>query len=75
MWAEWPDLAFLDGVINAAMLLPDELRIQALKMNVFHSMRSCYGVVELKMRTRAVSSLTRATDLLQALGDDGEAPR
>jgi hypothetical protein len=73
MWAEWPDLAFLDGVINAAMLLPDELRIQALKMNVFHSlMRPRYGVVELKMRTRAVSSLTRATDLLQALGDDGK---
>ena len=73
MWDEWPDLAFLDGVINAAMLLPDELRIHALEMNVFHPlMRPRYGVSESKMRVRAVSSFTRAANLLQALGDDGK---
>lgn len=72
LWVEWPDLAFLDGVINAAMLLPEELRTHALKMNVFHSvMRPRYGITESKMRARALSSFTRAGDLLEGLGDDG----
>ena len=32
----WPDLAFVEGVINAALLLPVESRSLALQMNVFH---------------------------------------
>ena len=73
LWEEWPDLAFLDGVINAAMLLPEELRTHALKMNVFHSvMRPRYGITESKMRARALTSFIRAGDLLEGLGDDGK---
>jgi hypothetical protein len=33
---QWPDLAFVEGVVNAALLLPDELRCYALEMNLFH---------------------------------------
>ena len=31
-----PDIAFVEGVINAAMLLPLEWRLHALRANVFH---------------------------------------
>lgn len=73
LWEEWPDLAFLDGVINAAMLLPEELRTHALQMNVFHSvMRPRYGITESKRRARALTSFIRAQDLLEDLGDDGK---
>lgn len=34
-FAEFPDLAFLEGVVNAAMMLPDEHRSLALEMNIF----------------------------------------
>ena len=55
------------------MLLPEELRTHALKMNVFHSvMRPRYGITESKMRARALTSFIRAGDLLQGLGDDGK---
>lgn len=33
---EWPDLLYLEGVINAALALPSELRRHALDMNLFH---------------------------------------
>jgi len=33
---EWPDLLYLEGVINTALLLPSELRPHALDMNLFH---------------------------------------
>jgi len=33
---EWPDLAFVEGVINAALLLPVEWRQYALEMHLFH---------------------------------------
>ena len=32
---EWPDLAFIQGVINSAMLLPIDMRHHALEMNLF----------------------------------------
>ena len=73
LWEEWPDLAYLDGVINAAMLLPEELRVHALKMNLFHSvMRPRFGITEAKTRARALSSFGRAANLLDGLGEDGK---
>lgn len=33
---EWPDLLFLEGIVNAALLLPLELRRHALEMNLLH---------------------------------------
>ena len=42
---EWPDLAFVEGVINAAMLLPVEWRQYALQMHLFHEgLRPVEGV-------------------------------
>jgi hypothetical protein len=73
LWEDWPDLAYLDGAINAAMLLPEELRVHALKMNLFHSvMRPRFGTTESRTRVRALSSFTRAVELLEGLGDDGK---
>jgi len=41
---EWPDLAFVKGVVNAAMLLPTEWQQHALEMNLLHpSMRPLEG--------------------------------
>lgn len=34
--ADWPELAFFEGVVNAALLLPPELRHLALAMNLFY---------------------------------------
>jgi len=33
---EWPDHLFVEGAINATLLLPTELRRHALEMNLFH---------------------------------------
>lgn len=33
---EWPDMLYLEGVINAALLVPSEWRRHALEMNLFH---------------------------------------
>ena len=32
---QWPDLAFVEGVINTSLLLPDEIRPYALEMGIF----------------------------------------
>lgn len=62
---EWPDLAFVEGVVNAAMLLPVEWRQHALEMNVFHpGMRPIEGINADRCRVRARVCFEKAKDLL-----------
>jgi hypothetical protein len=61
----WPDLAFVEGVINAAMLLPVEWRQYALEMHLFHEgVRTIEGVDAARRRARAKVCFEKAKDLL-----------
>ena len=65
---EWPDLAFVEGVLNAAMLLPLELRPYALEMNVFHpNIRTTEGKAADRYRDRARQCFAHAAESLAAL--------
>ncbi len=53
---DWPDLVFLKGVVNAALLLPSELRQGALEMNLFYpGVQTIEGPEADKHRERALS--------------------
>ena len=61
---EWPDLAFVEGVINAAMLLPVEWRQYALEMHLFHEgIRPIEGVDATRRRARAKVCFEKAKAL------------
>lgn len=63
--AEWPDLAFIEGVINAALLLPGELRPRALQMELFHpAIRTVRGSAADTHRAWAHVCFERASCLL-----------
>ena len=65
---EWPDLAFVEGVINAALLLPDDLRRFALTMDLFHpAVRTVEGPEANRRRARADACFARAIDLMARL--------
>jgi hypothetical protein len=65
---EWPDLAFVEGVINAAMLLPIEWRQYALEMHLFHEgLRPIEGLDAARHRARAKVCFEKAKDLLAAI--------
>lgn len=71
---EWPDLAFLEGVLNAAMLLPVEWRRYALEMQVFHpGMRPLEGAEADQRRVRAKVCFEKAGTLLIDIGQDARA--
>ena len=71
---DWPDLAFVEGVINAAMLLPLESRSLALRMNVFHpQIQVVQGPDANKYRARAYSCFDRAVSLMTGIGEDKRA--
>jgi hypothetical protein len=62
---EWPDLAFVEGVVNAAMLLPVEWRKYALEMHLFHAVvRPLEGADANRRRARAKFCFEKAKDLL-----------
>jgi tetratricopeptide (TPR) repeat protein len=62
---KWPDLAFIEGVINAAMLLPGEWRKYALEMHLFHeAVKPIEGVEADRRRKRAKVCFEKAKDLL-----------
>jgi hypothetical protein len=66
---EWPDLAFTEGMINAAMLLPIERRRHALEMNPFYTeIRPSEGTEADRRRTRARVCLEKAANLLVNIG-------
>lgn len=71
---EWPDLAFLEGVVNAALLLPLECRRYALEMNLFHSeMRPIEGPDADRRRARAKACFEKAETLLLEIDQRGRA--
>jgi hypothetical protein len=66
---EWPDLAYVEGVINAAMLLPEEYRVNSLQMNLFHpSIHTIEGPQADIYRKRAISCFIRAAEKLEEIG-------
>jgi hypothetical protein len=71
---DWPDLAFVEGVINAALLLPDDLRRFALTMDLFHpAVRTVEGSEANQRRARADTCFACAADLMSALDLDARA--
>ena len=71
---EWPDLAFVDGVINAAMLLPVELRQYVLEMNLFHStIQTIEGAEADQYRARSKACFEKAHELLLGIDQKGRA--
>jgi hypothetical protein len=71
---EWPDLAFVEGVINAAMLLPVEWRPYALEMSVFNQeMQTLEGPEADQRRARAKVCFEKAGTLLTNIGRDTRA--
>jgi tetratricopeptide (TPR) repeat protein len=71
---EWPDLAFLEGVINAAILLPVEWRQYALEMQVFNQeMHTLEGAEADQRRARAKVCFEKAGTLLSDIGQDTRA--
>ena len=71
---EWPGLAFVEGVVNAALLLPDESRPQALRMNIFHPhIQPIQGPDADQHRARARHSFERAVNLLTGIGENKRA--
>lgn len=68
-WKDWPDLAFLDGVLHCALLLPIELRPHVLRMDIFHpAIRPQRGTGVPESRRRAEASFKVAERLLGDLG-------
>ena len=58
--AEWPELAFVEGVVNAALWLPPELRHLALAMNLFHpGLRRSWRVLEADRRRALADVMLR----------------
>lgn len=71
---EWPDLAFVEGVINAALLLPAESRSLALRMNIFHpQIQVVQGPEADQHRARAYFCFERAVRLLTKIGENKRA--
>jgi len=61
----WPDLAFIEGVINVAMLLPTEWRHCAWEMNPFYTeIRPIEGPEADRRRARAKCCFEQARSLL-----------
>lgn len=76
--AEWPDLAFVEGVVNTALLLPDDARRFAFNMDLFRpTLRTVEGPEADERRTRATECFARAAALMDGLGcpDRAEAAR
>lgn len=73
-YEQWPDIAFVEGVVNAAMLLPKELRPYALEMNIFHSIiRTIEGAEADQHRARSKACFEKAHELLLGINQKGRA--
>ncbi len=73
-WDRWPDLAFVEGVINVALLLPEELRQYALEMNLFHpTIKTIEGSVADKHRACSKACFEKAHELFIGIDQKGRA--
>jgi hypothetical protein len=71
---EWLDLTFVEGVINAAMLLPVEWRPYALEMHLFHEVvRPIEGGEADQRRARAKVCFEKAANLWVNIGQRDRA--
>jgi hypothetical protein len=71
---EWPDLAFVEGVVNVAMLLPVEWRQFALEMHLFHEViKPIEGSDADRRRARARVCFEKAKDLLVTIDQPNRA--
>lgn len=71
---DWPDLAYVEGVINAALLLPVESRSLALQMNIFHpTIKTVQGLEADQIRAHAHACFDRAVRLLTDIGENKRA--
>ncbi len=62
---EWPDLAYVEGVLNTALMLPTEFRHHLLKGNIFLlDIRPNQGDIVEKIRSHAISCFSEAVVLL-----------
>lgn len=67
---DWPDLAYVEGVINGAMLLPTELRYLALRMELFHpQIQTVKGPSIDRRRVRAYNCFNQAERLMTEIGE------
>lgn len=65
---EWPDVLFVEGVLNSALLLPEDLRPHALRMELFHPWVRTVDSPEAKRhRALADDSFRRAEELLSEI--------
>lgn len=72
--AEWPDLAFVEGVINTGRLLPDDVRHLALHTHLSHpTLRTIEGPEADARRARADGCFAQAAELMDRLGCPGRA--
>jgi len=71
---ECPNLAFIDAILNTAVLLPYEHRPDALRMNVFHpSIGTVEGGDTGRHRARAYDQFGLAEQLMTRIGEKGHA--
>lgn len=69
--AQWPYLTSVEGVINAAMLLPTEYRNRALEMRFFHpEIHTVQGPDVDRHRTRAEDCFRRAVNLMREIDQE-----
>lgn len=73
-WENWPDLAYIEGVVSAALLLPEELRPYVLESGVFHlTIRTMEGSEADIYRARAKECFEAASKLHFGIDQKGRA--
>ena len=71
---ECPDLAFIEGIVTVALLLPEEYRQYALAMNLFHpNIYTIEGVEANQSRDYAHRCFERAANLMVELNENQRA--
>jgi tetratricopeptide (TPR) repeat protein len=71
---ECPDIFFVEGVMNASMLLPEELRPYTLEMNLFHSeIHTIEGCDVDKYRADSKRCFQKAYELYNKIDQKGRA--
>lgn len=71
---DWPDLAYLEGVILVALMLPEEHRFSVLTMNVFHPLIHTLEGSQIDiLRERANERFTVAEQKMTEIGQYGRA--
>jgi hypothetical protein len=66
---ECPDILYVDGVVNVALILPEWLRPHTLRMEIIERHVEIFqGTIATKHRERALESFARASQLMKEIG-------